>query len=246
MSRNPGTGPTVPAAFVAWWRQGVAYHGVGPTLRRLLAEIWDFLRESTPSHQRRRYGDAEYDWDYRVNTTSATVGFRERLIGVFHSAYQPTDPAAFHEMLTALPVDPSRFVFVDLGSGKGRTLLMASEYPFQRIMGVEFLPALHRVAQDNIFRYKNENQRCFAMESVLGEAQNFVFPEEPLVLYLFNPFPESVLKQVLGNLERSLRENPRPALVLYHNPLLEYVLYESPVLSKISSNAQYALYISHR
>ena len=87
----------------------------------------------------------EYDWEHRVNTTSGTVGWRERLLGVFHSPYQPTDAALFQEMMASLPIDFSEFTFMDLGSGKGRTLLMASEYPFRRIVGVEILPELHRL-----------------------------------------------------------------------------------------------------
>ena len=95
----------------------------------------------------------EYDWEHRVNTTSGTVGWRERLLGVFHSPYQPTDAGLFQEMMAILPIDFREFTFVDLGSGKGRTLLMASEYPFRRIVGVEILPELHRAAEENIANY---------------------------------------------------------------------------------------------
>ena len=101
-----------------------------------------------PRASRQRFGDADYDWDYRVNTTSGAVGWRDRLLGMFHSAYQPTEPVAFHEMLDAVQQAPGPgqttlnfrdFTFIDLGSGKGRTLLMASDYPFRRIVGVELL-----------------------------------------------------------------------------------------------------------
>src|SRR5262249_27336931 len=69
----------------------------------LLSELWEFVRDSTPEQRRRRYGDVEYDWDHRVDTTSATVGWHDRLLGIFHSPYQPTEPALFHEMLAAIP-----------------------------------------------------------------------------------------------------------------------------------------------
>ena len=61
--------------------------------RRLAGVLWEFARDSTPDRLRQRFGDAEYDWDYRVNTTSGAVGWRDRLLGMFHSAYQPTEPA---------------------------------------------------------------------------------------------------------------------------------------------------------
>ncbi len=94
-----------------------------------LRNLWVFVRESTPERRRKRYGDMEYDWEHRVNTTSGTVGWRARLLGSFHSAYQPTEPALFQEMMASLPVlspqfEFDQFTFLDLGSGKGRTLLM--------------------------------------------------------------------------------------------------------------------------
>src|SRR5437660_9387522 len=89
-------------AVLWWWRDTAARDGRMAAARQLLVALWEFVRESTPEHERRRYGDADYDWDYRVNTTSAAVGWRDRLIGIFHSGYQPTEPAAFHDMLVAL------------------------------------------------------------------------------------------------------------------------------------------------
>jgi SAM-dependent methyltransferase len=134
------------------------------------------------------------------------------------------------------------FVFVDLGSGKGRTLLMASDYPFRRIVGVELLPALHRAAQENLSKYRSESQKCFAIEAICGDATEFDFPNEPTVLFLFNPFPEAGLRRVMGSLENSLREHPRKTYVLYHNALLERVLSERDVWKKILGTQQYALY----
>lgn len=213
--------------------------------RQFVAAIWEFVRDSTPERRRQRYGDAEYDWDHRVNTTSAAVGWRNRLLGVFHSPYQPTEPELFREMLEALRQqshsDLHDLVFIDLGSGKGRTLLMASDYPFRRIVGVELLPGLHQAAQQNLNKYRSESQKCFALESICADATEFAFPAEPMVLYLFNPFPESGLRRMVASLEQSLREHPRAVFVLYHNPLLEHVLSESG-LRRLHATHQYAVY----
>src|SRR5262249_44405219 len=128
-----------------------------------------------------------------------TVGWRDRLLGMFHSPYQPTDPALFREMMAALEIDFCEFTFIDIGSGKGRTLLMATDYPFRRILGVELLPDLHRIAQENIGKYKSDTQQCFAIEATRGDAREFAFPPAPMVLYLFNPLPEAGLEQLLKN-----------------------------------------------
>jgi SAM-dependent methyltransferase len=231
-----------------WCNEIAQREGWVAATRQLLAALWEFVRDSTPERRRQRYGDAEYDWEHRVNTTSAAVGWRDRLLGVFHSPYQPTEAALFHEMLAALlqqsHSDFHGFVFIDLGSGKGRTLLMASDYPFRRIVGVELLPALHQAAQENLSNYRSESQRCFALESICADATEFPLPDEPTVLYLFNPFPESGLKRMLANLEQSQRAHPRAVYVLYHNPLLAHVLSECKVLSKIGGTHQYSIYVS--
>lgn len=231
------------------WCKGISQReGRVAATRQLLSAFWEFIRDSTPERRRQRYGDAGFDWDYRVNTTSAALGWRNRLLGIFHSPYQPTESTLFHEMLDALReqahCDFHDFVFIDLGSGKGRTLLMASDYPFRSIFGVELLPALHQTARNNLANYKSESQRCFALEAICADATQFIFPAEPTVLYLFNPFPEAGLRHMIANLEQSLRAHPRTVYVLYHNPVLEPVLNETPALTRIGGTHQYLIYRS--
>src|SRR5947209_16251716 len=163
-----------------WWTQAASVEGRFAATRRLAGVLWEFARDSTPDRLRARFGDADYDWDHRVNTTSGAVGWRDRLLGMFHSAYQPTEPAVFHEMLEGLQrqtaIDFRDFVFVDLGSGKGRTLLMASDYSFRRIVGIELLPSLHQIALENISKYQSESQKCHVLQSICDDATNFRFP----------------------------------------------------------------------
>src|SRR5438552_13937135 len=129
-SREPKPIETV----LQWWKDHRRHDRFFPALWRLIVMLGEFVRDSTPSRRRQRYGDVQYDWDCRVNTTSATVSWRNRLAGMFHSPYQPTEPSLFHEMLKALKIDFREFTFIDLGSGKGRVLLMAANYPFRRIV----------------------------------------------------------------------------------------------------------------
>ncbi|MGA9040566.1 MAG: class I SAM-dependent methyltransferase [Terriglobales bacterium] len=238
MPTNPKLFPTIRG----WWKQHSAQHGFLSTLRDFLAICWEFLRDSTAERRRQRYGDVDYDWDNRVDTTGATISWQTRLLGLFHSPYQPTEPALFREMLESHNLDFKEFTFIDIGSGKGRALLMAADFPFRRILGIELLPELHRIAQENINRYRSDSQQCFALESVCGDAAKFVFPSEPMVLYLFNPLPEPGLQEFIVNLEKTLRENPRPVYLLYHNPLLDHVIVQSSALQKLHRTHQFAIY----
>jgi len=230
------------SAFGHWFKEHYAQEGFLPTLCRLSALLWEFLRDSLPSRRRQRYGDVDYDWDYRVDTTSATVGWRDRLLGLLHSPYQPTEPALFREMLAGLNIDFREFVFIDIGSGKGRVLLMAADYPFRRILGVELLPELHRIAQENIRGYKSGTQQCFEIECIRGDAGEFVFPPEPSVLYLFNPLPRAGLVQMLGNLRQSLQNFRRRAILIYHNPLWEGIVLDCGPFKRIGGTHQYSIF----
>lgn len=238
----PQVSPSLGLSFLQWFRNESQQHGVFTALHKTLGLLTQFVRESLPDRRRQRYGDIDFDWDYRVDTSSATVGWREHLLGLFHSPYQPTDPALFHEMMDKLNIDFCQFVFVDIGSGKGRVLLMAADYPFRRIIGIELLPPLHRIAVENMGKFRSDSQRCFAIEAICQDAAGFIFPPEPLVIYLFNPLPEAELSVLLANLERSLKQKPRPVFVLYHNPLLEHVLSRRKWLRRIQSTQQYAMY----
>ena len=233
---------SLPATVKSWWRTETDRVGTRRTLVLFASLLAQFLRDSTPSKRKQRYGDVDFDWDYRVDTTGATVGWRDRFLGLFHSAYQPTDPGLFHEMLAGLRINVGEFTFIDIGSGKGRVLLMAADYPFRRILGVEFFPSLHRIAIDNIRNYKSDTQKCFALESMCADACLFEFPPDPTLLYLFNPLPEAGLRELLLNLERSVDEHPRPVLVLYSNPLLENVFSGSTCFNKVAGTHQYSIY----
>jgi SAM-dependent methyltransferase len=234
--------PGLRSTLHQWWRENVSREGWSSTVRKLVAAIFEFATDSTPERRRQRYGDVDYDWDYRVDTTSATVGWRDRLLGALYSPYQPTEPGLFHEMFRQLAIDFCEFTFIDLGSGKGRVLLMAADYPFRRIVGIELLQHLHQVAEENIRKYKSAAQKCFAIESVCGDAREFIFPPEPTVLYLFNPLPEVGLERLIANLDLSLQRSSRPVYVIYHNPLLEPVVARCTALKKIGGTNQYSLY----
>jgi SAM-dependent methyltransferase len=229
-------------ALHIWWREQVREKSAASATSLLLRNLWSFVRDSTPERRRQRYGDMEYDWEHHVNTTSGTVGWRERLLGLLYSPYQPTDPSLFQEMMASLPIQFDQFTFVDLGSGKGRTLLMASEYPFRKIVGVEILPELHQIAQENLVQYKSKSQKCLTLEAICGNAVDFPFPAGPIVLYLFNPLPQSGLRRVMANLGQSLNIHPRPLYILYHNPISERELSRTEGLIKIGETQQYSIY----
>ncbi len=228
---------------LGWIADVVHHRGIVGALRYYSSAVFDLLRDLSPQRRRSRYGDTDYDFDHHVDTTCATVSLRTRVRELLSGAqYQASEPALFHTILRALPVSAEGFTFVDLGSGKGRTLLMASDYPFRRIVGVELLEELNQAAKQNIASYNSERQTCFNIEAHCGDAREFQFPDERFVLYLFNPFPEYVLETVLENLQVDVASNPRPVYIIYHNLVHEDVFRAQPWLHELYRTHQFAIY----
>lgn len=169
-----------------------------------------------------------FDWRHGVRTCGTanldalTIAGDNVSHGVF---YHPSHPKFLFEVLGALDIDYQQYAFVDLGSGKGRVLLVASEFPFREIVGVEFARELHEIACENIRKYRSASQKCKQVQSRHGDATEFEFPAGPLVLYLANPFGPGVLVPVLRNLQESLASEPRDIILVYtaafHDNLVE-------------------------
>jgi len=169
-------------------------------------------------------------FDEQFGTDTATVVYPLNLPSVGHEdssevhAYEAAPAWLIREILGSIPLQPHRFVFVDMGSGKGRALLVASELPFAMIVGVELSPELHRIAEENIVRYRSASQQCTAFSLLCMNAAEYTFGPEPLVLFLFNPFGRDTIRSILAGLEASLNATPREAYVIYANPRFEALM----------------------
>jgi hypothetical protein len=161
---------------------------------------------------------------------------------VFGTRYQATAPETFAEVIRACPLPADQCIFIDCGSGKGRVLLMASELPFRKIIGIEFATDLADIARANIDAYRSPTQRCRDIEVACVDATRFAFPAEPTVLYLYNPFTGPVMEQFVKQVEASLREHPRPFVVLYRNARFAKCWDQSPSFVKIASSALFVAY----
>jgi hypothetical protein len=256
-------------AFARHWQTSVRYYGLRHTLWQITEAAYRFFRELLPDRRKAKFGDLDYDFDHSMDTTRANVGFRTQMIAALSGhQYFPTEPWLFEEMMQALARSTEQsalsiqssaadqgtasstglqdFTFIDLGSGKGRVLLMAAAYGFKRIIGVEFMPEWHRVAEENIRKYTascfTENRPAAAIENLCMDARDFEFPTGPLVVYMFNPFPEPVLAAVLERLRHSLLADPRPVFVVYRYLEFERLLANSDWLEKIADAQQWAVY----
>jgi len=188
------------------------------------------LRPPPKSTERPKEYAAVHPFDLQYGVETSGLIFAEDLLtgsrkDLFNTGYHGVPPSVFRQVLPRLQLDFEKYTFVDLGSGKGRALLLASEYPFHAIVGVELSPKLHSVAVANIANYRGSAQRCAAIRSIQADATRYSFPDGPLLVYLWNPFEAPVFSSVVANLEATLARDPRPVYIVYiqpdQDPLLE-------------------------
>jgi SAM-dependent methyltransferase len=142
--------------------------------------------------------------------------------------------SAFAQAVANVPISPEKFTFVDLGCGKGRALMIAAQFPFRALIGVELATEIFGIAQTNIASNPDWASRITVLNQ---DATTFAYPEGPLLIYMFHPFLAKVLRRVLANLERELRRSPREMYMLYaRNPRYE-VLQRFPFLHEMSETS---------
>jgi hypothetical protein len=148
--------------------------------------------------------------------------------------YSPIPVEEFRKIIAGLALNFQDYVFVDFGSGKGRALLLASEFPFKQIMGIEFSPQLHAIAQSNFKKYSSPTQRCTSLESINMDFTDFQLPLEPCVLYFLDPCRAAIYPRILQNIHKSWKACPRKIVIVYISPLCESVFDSSAFLRKLT------------
>ena len=121
-------------------------------VRGTLGRAWRIVVQRSELRRKSR-ADEAFDRQHGVDTATwvRVPDLDTSSANVEHAVrYEPSSVSEFELLMAKLRVDHSDFTFVDYGSGKGRVLLLAAEYPFKRIVGVEFAKSLHDISQENI------------------------------------------------------------------------------------------------
>ena len=140
-----------------------------------------------------------------------------------------TSPKAFDWMLKAVTRPLSAYTFIDLGCGKGRTLILARAYGFHKAIGVEFAQELVEIAIKNILKIAKEYPGGASV--VHKDATQFVFPDGPLVVYLYNPFGPEVFEKVIHSLIQHLSLTNNDCYVIYGSSRTETFSWFRPMIA---------------
>jgi len=146
---------------------------------------------------------------------------------------EPTPISEFLKIMRCFNICPND-VFLDMGSGKGRTALLAGRYPFKKIIGVDISEKLNEIAECNVKTLK-QKLVCKDYEFVTSNALDYKIPSTVTYVYFFNPFSYQVLNKVLRNIEESIKENPRNVTLIYYNPKYSFEMERDHKLIKIES-----------
>jgi SAM-dependent methyltransferase len=162
-----------------------------------------------------RIGADDFDEIYKTETSIIVPLWRLRIPSPnakFGIRYQTMAPSEFLSVLRKVQEDSRNLVFIDLGCGKGRTLILAAKQGFKRVIGVEFSPELAAIARENVRR------AGAAAEVVEMDASHFNLPDDNLLIYMYNPFGDQVVDSVVGNLQRWTTQSNKRAFVIYADP----------------------------
>jgi SAM-dependent methyltransferase len=132
----------------------------------------------------------EFDRKYGVETRHTV--WRKRLAGEDSEDYQAVSPWLFSRVIPYVP----RATFIDLGCGKGRALILAHAAGFRDLIGVEISPRLARDARRNLLKLQ------VAASILQADVATYLLPDEPVVVFMYNPFGVSTMQAVLEKLRR--------------------------------------------
>jgi len=225
--------------------------GVFGTLKLILHALYLLFTPSYRKDLMTFYETQQFDRAYGIDTVDVIKVHHLDVPSnkLAHSGdYVPSSMNIFSEIFSRLTLSFKEYVFVDFGSGKGLILLLASNFPFKKIIGVEFSPRMNEIARRNISIYKSESQKCFDLELICADAVEYPIPQENAILYFYNPFDDQVMSQVLKNVEVSISRSPRQIYIVYLNPVYKKLMDDCQFLEivveekNVVKEKQYSVY----
>jgi len=130
-------------------------------------------------------------------------------------------------------------VFFDLGCGMGRVLCIVARRRVHKCVGIELFDSLCLVAKRNA---KHLRRRKAPIEIICSDAATANL-SGGTVYFMFNPFGQDTLTEVLSQIHASLQEEPRTIRIVYYNAQYQTVLASAEWLNCVE---EWTTYGGHR
>ena len=141
----------------------------------------------------------------------------------------PVESAIFHKALKAAKIAPHDYTFIDIGSGLGKACLLASQYDFPNILGIELAENLHKQSLDNLNDYTELTGIKPPIQFINSNALELKLPPGNLCIYLNKPFSDAIMEKFLSLLNQSTNMHNHHVVVLNIFP------YEPSVFSQFKN-----------
>lgn len=219
--------------------RSLATHGVLKTGKL----FFYLLYSETVSLLVRHFMEWRFDRKLGVQTRGIVEHPQESTNPLHHLAirYEGTSPKIFQKIMRSIGCLTTPYVFFDIGCGKGRVLLMAAQYSFKMVVGVEFAPEFARTAEDNVSRFQVKNPGGTEIEVICEDAAQYQFPDEDAVIFFFNPFKQEIMVRVLENIRLSAQTS-KHRYIIYHNPVLAHLLSNPEHFALLTQEKDYSIY----
>lgn len=176
-----------------------------------------------------------FDLIHGTDTTFTSRASEHGFSDQFSTGNFPAHPWMMRKVLKKFYKDDYKSL-VDIGCGKGRALLVASEFSFDKIVGFDIIPENVSIAKDNLNKVGAKNIEVLCQDVCKSK---FDFYH---VWHFFRPFPEDIFFKFFDGI---LQEN-RPLLIIAvhcsFDTLLGYKkVYE--IKHKVYSNFYYKCFI---
>ena len=160
------------------------------------------------------------------------------------TAYYGVAPSILRSLIdlwraTNPPHPIHHYTFIDIGAGKGRGLLIASELHFRKVIGIELNPALATIARRNVAQWTAAHAAdstappLAPIEVLEQDALDFILPRTPTLIFLFHPFEAPVLEQLLYRIEAQFAARPGTLDILYVNAECANVVDRNPAFTQL-------------
>jgi SAM-dependent methyltransferase len=162
----------------------------------------------------------------------------------FVTAYYGIAPSILRTLIDhwreTIPPHPIHsYTFLDVGAGKGRAMLIASELPFRQIIGIELNPEIADIAQSNLEIWQRDHAADDTAPAIAPiflhqqDALAFDLPRTPTLAFLYHPFEAPVFKHLLRRIEAQYARRPGTFDLLYVNSECREILDNHPAFLRL-------------
>lgn len=214
---------------VAKLPDGVQRAMFAPRIRRVCTRV-PLLRAVYSGCLRRHPIDIEYGTDTSGLVDAPTLR-DATLVGQLRP-YMGSQPTIIRRALDTLG-NVTGYTFIDIGCGKGRPMIVASEYAFALALGYDISADLVRTANANAAKIAQRFPYRPPIRAIAANVRDLTLPAGNVVVFLFNPFGPELMTALRQKLEAGLANGTIQHLfVVYDNPVCGEVFDSSPLLQR--------------